>query len=148
MADRAEILLVMWKDHREQARQHENQRGIMTNVLVLLSAAVVAMIAQLGLQPDAIPLTVTLMAVGSYGAVAAAKYYERFSASSAQCHHILTQLDDTEPTLHLVADRLEAKQRQRMEFKVTSRLNLSHVWLVLFVLLVVAGGILTVLCWR
>jgi hypothetical protein len=119
----------------------------MTNVLMLVSTALVAVIAQQGLHPRVIPLTVALMVVGAYGWVAAAKYYERFASEWSRSQDFLQRLDDVDPDVGLIAELHDARRRQLKAFPVSARVNLSYVWITLFVLQIVAGAALTIMSW-
>ena len=69
--------LAYWSEHRDQLRQSESQRALLTNYLLIIAAALSALISQQRFALETLPLSVLITATGLYGAVATAKYHER-----------------------------------------------------------------------
>ena len=72
-----DAVLAYWKEHREQLRQSENQRAVLTNYVLVIAAAVSGLIVQQRFSQRTLPLSVLIVVVGLYGAIAVAKYHER-----------------------------------------------------------------------
>jgi hypothetical protein len=77
MSDISSALALLYKEHADQARQHENQRERATAVIVAIATAIVAVVSNSGFALRALPLAVLLIPLGAFGAMFAAKHYER-----------------------------------------------------------------------
>ncbi|WP_328653890.1 hypothetical protein OG598_08510 [Micromonospora sp. NBC_00330] len=69
--------LAYWGEHREQLRQSENQRAVLTNYLLAITAALSGLIAQQKFAVTTLPLSILITLSGLFGALATAKYHER-----------------------------------------------------------------------
>jgi hypothetical protein len=69
--------LAYWQEHREQLRQSENQRAVLTNFVLVLAAGVSSLVVQQHFAARTLPLSVLVVVTGLYGALAVAKYHER-----------------------------------------------------------------------
>jgi hypothetical protein len=145
MADPTDILLEYWKDQRTQARNAESQRATLTNIILLIVVATLGFIGQQGLHETMLPLTISLMVLGIFGATASAKYYERYNlhiAQAVQFSKLLGEpplLPDYEDTLNLV------RSDQADHNKMMSRVRLNKMWILLHLLVALAGLTLTVI---
>jgi hypothetical protein len=72
-----DAVLGYWREHREQFRQSENQRAVLTNFVLVIAAALSGFIVELHFELRTLPLSVLIVVIGWYGALAAAKYHER-----------------------------------------------------------------------
>lgn len=142
--DAVQVLLEYWRDQRAQARQCEDQRAAMTNFLLLLAAAAVAFVSQLGLVRQALPATGLLALLGCFGMAASAKYYERYRVHTGQAVRLSELLaEHTGAPSHDVA--LEpARIAQRAAGGWLARVQLRHFWLTLHALIGSAGLTLSV----
>jgi uncharacterized membrane protein len=73
-----QILLRYCEENWAQARQSEDQRATITNFILTIAAATIAFIAQKELSSEALPMSVFLILLGSFGCFMTYKYYERF----------------------------------------------------------------------
>lgn len=87
-----EAIRAYWKEHRDQLRQCETQRSTLTNLLIVITAALSALIVQQHFSPYVIPLCIFIMLAGLYGAVAVSKYYERAAYHLAQARALTQDL--------------------------------------------------------
>src|SRR5262245_43196133 len=126
MTENINALLVLWKEEWEQARHHENQRTQMANIVLLVSSAIIGFVAQQGLRPDMLPLTITLIFLGTFGFVASSKFYERVRAHGAKGNEVEQRLINLLPKIDLAAARLAALNRHRADFPRLSRLHHYH----------------------
>ena len=78
MTETVEILVSIMEQQLSQAKQSEDQRANITNIVVLIAAAIQGGLTQTGFTKNVLPLTITLIAIGIFGVVATAKLYERF----------------------------------------------------------------------
>jgi hypothetical protein len=74
MADTTDVLLHTMEQSWTQARQAEDQRAFLTNLIVLIAAADYGVLTQTGF----VPLTMALIILDLYGAIASEKFYERY----------------------------------------------------------------------
>ena len=77
MAVDSDILLAYWQEQRIQARHSEEQRATLTNLILIISAATLGFLSQWGWTLRSLALTIPLVFLGLYGAIASAKLYER-----------------------------------------------------------------------
>jgi hypothetical protein len=77
VSERDDAVLAYWKEHREQLRQSENQRAVMTNFILVITAGISGFVVQQHFSVRTIPLSVLTVIIGRYGALSAAKYHER-----------------------------------------------------------------------
>lgn len=147
MPDDADILLQIWREQRDQARQCEDQRAVMTNIVLVLASAGLGLIVQHGFRDRAMLLvTVALVLLGAYGAIASLKYRERYSYHNAQAKALFRRLDGLYPALHLEEDRAEAIEyhRNRKRFAKLYPLRLGRLWVGLHVAIAIIGFALTI----
>lgn len=74
---RRQTLVAFWKEAREHGRQHEAQRAVATNLILLLASVDVAAVSNLGIGLRVAPLAGALIVLGTLGYLITAKYYER-----------------------------------------------------------------------
>ncbi len=72
-----DAVLAYWSEHREQLRQSESQRAVLTNYVLAIAAAISGLVVQQHFRLQTLPLSVLVVLIGLYGALAAAKYHER-----------------------------------------------------------------------
>jgi hypothetical protein len=77
MADRSDSLLKFFDEHSTQARRHEDQRERMTNLILVISGALVAFIGQSSLATYTLPAALLMIFLGLFGWLFAKKHYER-----------------------------------------------------------------------
>lgn len=105
MSQSETVTLAYWSEHRDQLRQSETQRALLTNYLLVIAAALSALIAQQRFALTTLPLSVLIAAVGGYGAIATAKYHERAAYHLSQARALtkilkdMAALDDEHATL-------------------------------------------------
>jgi hypothetical protein len=145
MADPTDILLEYWKDQRTQARNAESQRATLTNIVLLIVIATLGFVGQQGLREAMLPLTISLVVLGLFGATASAKYYERYTVhidQAIQFSKLLGDpplLPDFEDTLNPV--RADHADRNRW----MSKIRLNKIWIALHLLVALTGLVLTVI---
>ncbi|MER5462038.1 hypothetical protein ABT010_15370 [Streptomyces sp. NPDC002668] len=143
MADSSDVLIELWKDQRDQVRQLENQRATLTNIVILVVAAGLGFIAQRGLQPSMLAVTLPMMLLGSYGALACMKYRERYALHDAQALSLRKKLGDLHPSLSIDSGWADTYRRQQARFPKLFRLRLYALWVALHVGVAAVGGALS-----
>jgi len=143
MDESPEVVLAYWKEHRDQFRQSETQRGMLTNYILVLAAASTALIVQQQFALRTLPLAVFVAAVGGYGAAAAAKYHERAEYHLGQARALTQTLVGLGALGH---DALlnEYRRAHNDKFPRLNRLRLHWLWTGLHVTLACYGIALAV----
>ena len=95
MSTPEDAVLAYWKEHREQLRQSENQRAVLTNYVLVIVAAISGFIVQQHFDLRTLPLSVLIVVIGLYGALAVAKYHERADYHLSQARALTRVLIDT-----------------------------------------------------
>ncbi|MDO3645673.1 helix-turn-helix domain-containing protein [Nocardia mangyaensis] len=127
-----DVLLQMWKEQRTQARQCENQRAAMTLFVILGVAGgmtFVAVTASARLLVVAVALTVS--ALGTLGALASAKYYERFKMHMDAAQALRHRIDELQPGLSIENDWSENRSQHQASYGVLYRIRLRYLWIAL-----------------
>lgn len=75
--DQTDAVLAYWSEHRQQLRQSEDQRAVLTNYVLVIASALTGLIAQQKLARETLPVAILIMILGIYGAITVAKYHER-----------------------------------------------------------------------
>lgn len=140
-----DAVLAYWKEHREQLRQSETQRSTLTNLLLVITAALSALIVQQKFSSEMIPLSALIVTLGVYGAISVAKYYERASYHLAQARALTSVLVSADVLGS--RDALEAKRQEHYaSFPRLHRLRLHHLWVILHIAVSVYGAVLLIAC--
>lgn len=128
MADQSDAVLAYWSEHRQQLRQSEDQRAILTNYVLVVASALTGFAVQQKLSRDTLPLAALVMIVGLYGAVTVAKYHERAEYHLTQARALtqtltgLGALPDDETLLD------EYRQRHYTKYPRLHRIRLHTLW--------------------
>ena len=121
-------MLAYWQEHREQLRQSENQRAVLTNYVLVITAAISGFIVQQHFAARTLPLSVLIIVIGVYGAVAVAKYHERADYHLLQAR-ALTRVLVWAGALADQATLLEEyRQEHYRNYRRLHRLRLNRLW--------------------
>jgi hypothetical protein len=140
-----EAIRAYWKDHREQMRQCETQLSTLTNLVLILTAALSALVVQQEFTLNVVPLCVFVALAGVYGAVAVSKYYERAAYHLLQARALtqdLKELGVLGDDVRLVQARAEHNRR----FPRLHRIRLHRLWMVLHLVIACYGLALLTVC--
>ncbi|MFC7304245.1 hypothetical protein ACFQVC_08480 [Streptomyces monticola] len=125
MADDTDVLLELWKGHRDEARQMENQRATLTHVVILVAAAGLGFLAQDGaLGTSSLVVTVPMFVLGAFGAVAGTKYGERWAVHSGLPDRLRHEVGLRRPGLNLSGLIEDNHVEHRAEFPRISRVRI------------------------
>lgn len=147
MRDEADILIQIWREQRDKAKQCEDQRALITNIVLVLASAGIGLVVQHGVKDRAMLLvTVSLVLLGGYGAITSQKYRERYAYHNAQAKVIARRLDEMYPALHWQAGRKKAidEHGKRKGYVKLSRLSLSGLWVGMHAAISIIGIALTI----
>jgi hypothetical protein len=121
------VVLAYWGEHRDQLRQSETQRALLTNYLLVIAAALSALVVQQRFAAETLPLSVLITLVGVYGAVSVAKYHERAEYHLAQARALTRVLTD----MGALADRDildEFRKQHYARYPRLHRIRLHSLW--------------------
>lgn len=142
--DTKSIILEYWKDQRAQARHAETQRATFTNIILIVAAALLGFVANAGHHKSSIVLTVTITILGLFGAIASAKYYERYNVHLEQAIRFSEILTDQEEAYNheniLEPVRDDHASRNRL-----APLRLNKLWVAFHLIIAIIGFTFTVI---
>jgi type IV secretory pathway TrbF-like protein len=144
MSGQAEVVLAYWSEQRQQMRQSEDQRAVLTNYVLVIASALAGLAVQQGLTPATLPLTVLITLVGVYGAVTVAKYHERAAYHLGQARALTAVLKDLGalPADETLLEIRRAAHYQR--YRRLHRLRLHLLWTSLHLVIAGFGFVLSV----
>jgi hypothetical protein len=140
-----DAVLAYWREHREQLRQSENQRAVLTNYVLVITAAISGFVVQQDFGLRTLPLSVLIIIIGLYGAVAAAKYHERADYHLLQARALTRVLVDTGSLADHEAVLEEFRQQHDLKYPRLHRLRLNRLWTGLHLGVAVYGVVLVIL---
>jgi hypothetical protein len=139
--------LAYWQEHREQLRQSENQRAVLTNYVLVITAAISGFIVQQHFADRTLPLSFLIIIIGLYGAVAAAKYHERADYHLSQARALTRVLVQTGSLADHDALLEEYRQEHYRTFPRLHRLRLNRLWTGLHLGVAAYGVLLVIITW-
>ena len=142
MSEQEDSVLAYWKEHREQLRQSENQRAILTNYVLVITAAVSGFVVQQQFSLRTIPLSVLIVIIGLYGAVSAAKYHERADYHLSQARALTRVLVAAGALTDTAAVLEETRRAHYSRYLRLHRLRLYWLWTGLHLGIAVYGVVL------
>ena len=136
MDDSVETALTFWREQREQLRQSENQRSVLTNYVMVLAGGLSGLIVQQEFTAKTLPLALLLVGIGLYGALSSAKYHERAEYHLAQARALTEVLR----TLAALGDDIPLVGRRETHYAKYPRLHRLRLhWLWTGLNLAIAG---------
>jgi hypothetical protein len=142
-----DAVLAYWHEHREQLRQSENQRAVLTNYVLAITAAISGFIVQQHFEPRTLPLSVLIIIIGLYGAAAAAKYHERANYHLFQARALTRVLVDTGSLADHEAVLEEFRQQHYRKYPRLHRFRLNWLWTGLHLGIAMYGVVFVILTW-
>lgn len=144
MADATDVLLKFVEQQWIEAKQAEDQRSTMTNIILVIVAAIIGFIAQKGLSQDTLFLSVLLMILGFYGAITSAKLYERHQFHVKRLTFWRKRIDELNPDSKLESLKEEANIKHYERFLIIKKIKLYYLWMMLHLLIAFSGSCLTI----
>ena len=138
-------MLAYWKEHREQLRQSESQRAVMTNYILLITAAISGFVVQQHFSPRTIPLSILTAIIGLYGALTATKYHERADYHLFQARALTQVLVDADALPNSKVILQEYRQTHYGKYPRLAGLRLNWLWTGLNLGVALYGAILFVI---
>lgn len=128
MANDTDLLLALYLDDLAYARHHENLRSTITNLILVVGAALGGLIGfDQAIDSSDIPAAVFLIIVGVLGAIFCYKHYERFHSHYARAREFRTKLDDL-TGLEIIKMKELADEKHRDKFPRAHRLSVGWLW--------------------
>lgn len=144
MSDEINVLLKFCEEEWTQRRQSENQRSLMTNILMTAAMAIVVIIIQKGLVIGVIPLASLLIFTGTYGALTTAKFYERGEAHMARARQWRKRIDELCPQAKLIESMSSAHSKHNERYPILTRVRLYFLWIFLHASIATIGCVILV----
>lgn len=144
MAEPSDILWNFYQEHCVWERHHEAQRTSMTTLFVAIAAGVLGVITfDSKLNFTDLPLTAFLAMLGLFGAIFAAKHYERFCQHQERANQYRRALDAQFPSAGILSLRFAADEKVHAKFPRLRKLRLHSFWIGLHILIALFGTVLT-----
>ncbi|MEU6470697.1 hypothetical protein ABZ927_22960 [Streptomyces massasporeus] len=144
MADDVEVLLQMYQEQHNQARQLETQRATLSNLIIVVASAALGFTAQHGLEMIMLIVTLPLVALGGYGALACLKYHERSVLHHRAARRFSLRIEERLPSLLINDGWAELHEQQLLRFPKIFKIRLYALWITLHIGVAVSGAILSV----
>ncbi len=144
IVDQGEVILQAWQEQWRLARQSEDQRASMTNIILLISSVAFGFVAQQGIRDSIVAVTIPLTLLGAFGAMAAAKYHERFRFHVALARPLWARLGALYPDAQLLEESLKAREVHERRYPLITRMGLYQMWIALPLMIAVTGLVLTI----
>jgi hypothetical protein len=142
--DKPEFLWRMFDEHMTQSRQQESLRSSVTTMLITLSAVVVGFITfDKELSRSDLPASFLLSALGVFGALFAAKHYERFMFHIARARAYRDEIERLFADTDWTALREQADAKHRAEFPRLVDMRQHRFWVIFHCLIAFVGAILS-----
>jgi multisubunit Na+/H+ antiporter MnhF subunit len=139
MADQSDAVLAYWSEHRQQLRQSENQRAVLTNFVLVIASALTGLIAQQKLALYTLPVAILMLLLGAYGAVTVAKYHERAEYHLTQARALTKTLTDSGVLPEDTTLLDEYRQKHYDKYPRLRRVRLHVLWTGLHSAIAVGG---------
>ena len=120
--------LAYWHEHREQLRQSENQRAVLTNFVLVITAAVSSLVVQQHFATRTLPLSVLVVITGVYGALTVAKYHERAEYHLQQARALTQALTASGVLADYRGALAHSRQEHYRRYPVLHRVRLHRLW--------------------
>lgn len=147
MKDEDDIRWRMYAEHCSHARHHETLRATTSNILLAISAGIIAVVTR-GDRPFLIeywPLTALLVCIGIFGALFSAKYHERFCMHTERARQYRDALEASLPATDLRRLKKTADRVTKAKFPRMFDLRLHKFWVCLHLAIAAMGVIMTIL---
>jgi len=138
MADLKDIILTKYQEERNWARHHENQRAMVTNVIIAIAAATIAFF---GKSQFNFAGALFLIVIGLFGMIVSYKYCERSHFHWRWAKEFDLKLREAESALGI--DEYDRKLEEHYnEYPWVSSVPLKWLWVGLHFLIAVIGIVL------
>jgi hypothetical protein len=144
LAEQSDAVLAYWSEHRQQSRQSEDQRAVLTNYVLVIASALTGFIAQQKLALDTLPVAILMVVLGAYGAITVVKYHERAEYHLTQARALTKTLTDLGALPEDTARLDEYRQRHYDKYPRLRRVRLHLLWTGLHTAIAAGGLVLAI----
>lgn len=134
-----DVLLKFCEEQYTWCRHTESQRSTMTNFIITITAALVALIGYVGFDIRIIPGAIFLLALGIYGTIMTLKYHERFRLHLRLAGEWANKIDEICPNANLNLLAKKAFQEHRKKYSKLSEIKLFRLWVFIHILISLLG---------
>jgi hypothetical protein len=145
MADTIDVLLHYIEENWTQARQSENQRATISNLIVIIAAALSGVVTQTGFNKNSLPLALIMIVFGIYGVIASAKLYERSKFHIERARKLRKRLDELCPDAQVSILQDAADVKHNRKYKILSKPIDNYVWVFLHIFIALLGVVFTII---
>jgi hypothetical protein len=145
MSEPADVVLAYWRDHRDQLRQSESQRAVLTNYVLIIVAALSGFIVQQQLRQAALPLSALITIIGVFGAITVAKYHERAVYHLSQARVLTRTLVEAGHLPDHDGHLAQARAAHYGNYPRLHRIHLHRLWTGLHIGIALYGTTLTII---
>jgi len=123
-----EIILNDMERQWSQAKQSEDQRATLSNFIVVIALAAQGFVVDKDFPKRALAVAIIITLLGIFGALASAKYYERFRLSMTRVGRLRERLDAMHPNLKLDETEAIADGKHASRHPLLRRIRLNFLW--------------------
>ena len=127
MDDKVEYLIRFYEEHATQARQHETLRSNMSNLMMVISGAIIAVISAAKFDLYTLPLSMFLIFFGYYGRNFSRKHYGKNRFHNAVMFEIRKEIEK-HPNIKSPKLTYNIKKRAKWDNKSDPELSLHEFW--------------------
>ena len=142
MSNETDVLLKFWEEQWEQARQCENQRSTMANLILPIFTAGIGLIVAFDFTLKTLPIAIFLILVGLFGAVFSMKLFERWRLHESRAIKWSEKIDKLNPKANILELFWEAHEEHKKKHPRLSKIALYNLWIWFYLLLVALAVIL------
>ena len=144
MTDRNElkeidVLISFYKERNTSARNSEAQRTNITNFVITISGALLALIGYIGFLIYTLPIAIIIVILGIYGAIMSAKLYERFQYHNSVAKSYERQINELCPRVDIKLLIRSARNEHKKRFPRLYDMRLNKLWLFLHISIIILG---------
>ena len=145
MNDTHEFLLRSIEENWIHARQSEDKRATIAIVILIVASFIQVVLTQVGLNKNALPLTLWLILLGVYGIATSAKLYERSQFHIRRARKLRARLDELCPDAQVELLQKMAEDEHKVHYPRLMNVRLNNIWLGLYTLIAVLGVVYTII---
>ncbi|MGC1375218.1 MAG: hypothetical protein WA821_03290 [Anaerolineales bacterium] len=139
------VLLRAVDEQWNQIRHLEDQRATFTNIVIVVSVGIVGFIVQQGISIAIVPLAVMLIMLGLYGAIASAKFYERYRFHQKHAAFWNKRINQLAPKANLIELGELASKEHLSQYAFISKMRVNTIWTTFNIIIAIVGIALTIL---
>ncbi|MFC8095232.1 hypothetical protein [Streptomyces sp. NPDC057301] len=144
MAGEVDVLLQMYQEQHNQARQLETQRATLSNLIIIIASAALGFTAQRGLEMIMLIVSLPMVGLGVYGVLACLKYHERSVLHHRAARRFSRSIEERLPTLRITDGWAELHTQQRLRFPKIFKVRLYSLWIALHAGVAASGVALSI----